>query len=398
MADARLWMEAVKGQSPTSGTCNIRGAGKTQSRWYIGQAGDSTRTPVTTLNEFYKAKLELLGTTYPHSDGVRLRRLLPKADPFIQYYYCEEIKWQGQGRPTTSAATPLGQLEAPSFDNVTIYPTYAFDCTFSPRPYAIIQDGTIPSGTKTWYGDGGATTAQNYGAFDYAEEWLRYTDIEVLPGGEFITAQGGQFLVDVASGQKPNSVSAIQGQVRLFVKKSGLRLTWYQIPYSYVDPSLSPTRSNSLGSYIMAALGHINQYDWWNYPKGTLLLEAVGVSRYSPVVPNPIPWAGSTQIISNAKLCDITFIFSNFNPTNNVVGQSPLSYGLDALGANAVPSATATLNPNVIPAGHNLVPVAHMMSWYYAKTFFSGLPDCSNRPIYPSFPYQLLFSNPGVTA
>lgn len=401
MANTRLYMEEVHGKSPSQAGFTVRGGGRSVRNYIIGNdgSGDASHTAIASTTELYTALVEFLGATNTHSDGKRLKRTLPLADPIYQWCMCESIgNIQGLGNPGAKlASNPFNILEAPTVDYYSLYPAYLLSSvTFTPRPYASLQDDSIGVGQVIWYDQEGNSVGGGGGIklINYAKEWLRFTDVETVPMGEYITAQAGQFKFDVASGLSPDGKAAGNGQLRMLAKKKTVKMTWYCVPYAYLD-----TGSQARVSYIDQGIGCINQYDWFNFPKGSLLLEGVAVNRYTPVVPQSLVLSGSGGVsFANTKLCDITFLFSYQNPiiAKDVDdGGNQIFYGKDAGNGRATPRTSTNLND--IQAGWNLVPYAHQMGWYYAKTNIPGFPASDKRPLYPSFPFELLFTNPGVT-
>lgn len=399
MPDLQTYMERVAGVSPSHAGFNRRGGGVSHYSIMIGDDGqqDNNGNPVnpaiTDSSQVYKAIIEILGATHTHPDGYRLNRTLPKADPFYHWLFADEIgEIRGKGKMQKLVSTPVGNEEAPPLDNVAFYPLYEFSpVVFTPRPYAVVQDDHIHvDALASWVNPAGTPRVD----LGYAEEWLRYTDVERIPVNEYLTAQMGQFVIDAGYQglgpvyPSPNDRAAPNGQIRMLVQKEGIKVTWYEVPYAYVN-----TGDSLVQSYFSMGLGCINQFDWWDYPRGTLLFEAMQVVRYTPPVPNITFWDGDTAIFAANKLCDITMIFSFMNP--------PL--GHDDAGNVATPTVPAGM-PNdpgpiqIVQAGHNLVPYAHMMEWFYARTKITGYSSANNRPIFPSFPFQKLFTNPGVTA
>jgi hypothetical protein len=51
-------------------------------------------------------------------------------------------------------------------------------------------------------------------------------------------------------------------------------------------------------------------------------------------------------------------------------------------------------SPNNIFAGHNLLPFAHTGAWYYARTNIPDSPASHLRPMFPSYPFELLWTTP----
>ena len=373
MADTFNYLEKVGGRAPWSASFPRRAPGRSNWSFFVGEDGTSTQTVINTPAQLWAIMKEVGGFTQEHPDGIRINRTLPRAHPWFPWIFVEDIqRIQAYGTFTKIAADPGGILEAPTFDNVAQYKLWEFECSMTSRPYALAQDWDISTSFVTYNKPDGGTQNLNY-----AEEWLRYTDTERLPGGEYITAEAGQFKIDVASGQNPNELPAGSGQLRLFIPKPGIKYTWFEVPYSFVD-----TVGNT--SRIETALGCINQRAWEGYGAGTLLFHAVAINRYTSWCPDVTGWDGSGVVFSAKKLCDISMIFLFLDP--------PL--GKDAAGNPATPSAP--VNSNAIQAGHNLVPLSHRNSWYYGKTVgVSAFADANDRPLYPSYPFEAIWGNPG---
>jgi hypothetical protein len=368
-------MERVSGISPSTASVSVRGGLKSIRNYVIGQDGISGtgHSAITDTYEVTDAIIELMGSTHTHSDGYRLKRVQPKADPFFWWCYCEGISdIRGVGRPSEEVSDILGLFEAQPVYKTAMYPGWLFNgAAFTPRPFAVLRDDSIPTGIVDIYRENGTVNS----SVPYAQEWLRYVDVETIPAGEYITANAGRYVFDVAASAIPHEKIAGDGQLRLFIKSKTIKMTWYHVPELYVN-----TQNSSITSYIEQCIGKVNQLDWWNYGKGTLLLEGINVVRYTPIVPDVLEWSGSAGIYANQKLVDITFFFKHLNPTR---GAKEFSL---------------TTNIQDVPYGHNLVPWAHTQKWYYVKTQVASHAASSGRPIYPSIPYQILFTNPGVVA
>ncbi len=131
------------------------------------------------------------------------------------------------------------------------------------------------------------------------------------------------------------------------------------------------------------------------------MLEAIGVQRYTPPVPKVSYWNGNRAVYAAEKECNITFVFVHLDPPLGL--DDPAHNGVGVPATPAVPrppplAASGGPGANAIQQGHNLVPYGHMMSWYYARTEVSLFANASDRPLFPSMPFELLFSNPGVVA
>jgi hypothetical protein len=146
-----------------------------------------------------------------------------------------------------------------------------------------------------------------------------------------------------------------------------VKLFWYQVPISYLY-----TGSAQPG-YIYQALGHINQFDWFSYGKGTLLFQAVSYRRYVPACPPFFIQTGGGGSV-NDKLADVEMTFLRFDPETDPDHPPPAPVG------------------NNVPAGHNLLP------WFGAggRYHYYVESTLNKKPIYPSFPFELLFTDPSA--
>lgn len=348
-----------------------RGGGRVVEKRIIGDKGTGSGA-ITSITELHYAIREILGHCEPDVDTYKLNRTMPKAAATVPWLYADRIsEIVGLGEMTKTASTSV-VIAAKPFDDFALYPTYELTVEFVPVAFPHAENNEIGIGSLTWTKPDGSTASKSY-----AKEWLRYTTFERTPAAEWITAEAGQFQIDVFSGEDPDTFQASKGQVKMLIPSGSLKATWHEVPALYVD-------SVSVDSYIQQGLGHINQFSWRGFDAGTLLFTAVQVNRYQPAIPDFAVVDGS-DVIGPNLLCDITFIF--------LIRDQPL--GKDAAGNTATPAAA--VNANAIQDGWNFVPLAHMNDWYYAKsTGFDSFSAANNRPLFPSFPFELLFTNPGV--
>lgn len=311
------------------------------------------------------AQREILGSAEPAGDG-KIKRGLPLAHPEFPWLFASSINVQGLSFYDKHESE--ANFEAPPLKEYARYNAYQYEIEFQNRPYLLFQDKNINTGTITYYKSDG--TAVNNKKIAY--EWYRYTDYEEVPSAEYLTAQQGQFVFETSDASEPDG-NTVPGQLRLLQQKSTVKFRWYQVPYSYI---------NSYASYIKAAQGHINQFDWYGWPKGTLLYNSFTYKRYTP--PNPQQYDynfGDTtkKVIGNEKLVDIEFVFIYFDPGEPGGGAAP----------------AAPTNQSHITNGHNLLPwlAAGGGIYFYAKSAASVAP---NKPLYPSYPFELLFTDPDV--
>lgn len=375
------YRERIAGRSPNTAGFSQRGGGKATHRVIIGDKGDGANA-ITSVAQLHDAMREILGYVEPDSDGFRLHRVAPKLHPLYPWLAAEEItEIVGLGRPTKTEAEADHQFSVDPFEEFALYPAYELNVSFSPRPYVFAQDSEVDTASLTWTKQDGTTATPTY-----AKEWIRNLEVTAEPGGRYIVAEAGQFQFDVASTLAPDTYNAGKGQLQMFIPEAPVKMTWYQVPWEYVDAFDSA--GARIDSYIQQALGCINQHEWMGYDPGTLLLDAVHVARYVQPVPQT-DYAADTVVFAPRFLCDITFLFKFLDP--------PL--GKDSAGNAATPRTPPTPpGPGqIITAGWNRVPYAHRYGWYYARTTGqAGFTDVTNKPLYPSFPMQLCFTNPGV--
>jgi hypothetical protein len=309
---------------------------------------------------------EIIGSSTPKGNGA-LIRVLPLAHPLFPWLFAENVALSGVSFDSngTTSGIYTNPLEAPALPTFAKYLLYRCEITFAPRPYTLLQDAEIEVGKMDWIDDNGK--AQNS---IWAKEWDRFVDYDEVPSAEFITAQQGQFKFRAEGGAGANNPNGatLPGQVRIIQRKTGLKIFWYQVPITYLEPN-----SRHYG-YIYEALGHVNQIYWNSYDPGTLLFQAMSYRRYVPAYPGWKAGLGGTTggIISPLKLVDLEMTFSRFDPEKDPAHLPPAGVG------------------NNVPGGHNLLP------WFGAggRYHYYVESTLNQKPVYPSFPFQLLFSDP----
>lgn len=369
MPDINVTVERVAGRSPTTHGFSRTGGSRGVEKRIYGNKGDNANIP-TFASQIHETITEILGTTKVHPSGVgkKLLRTMPKASPLCPWLYAERISdLVGLGQwDKSTVVQPLG-VEA--FDEAAFYETYEMTIEYQQRPYLLCGDDEIDdTGTVTWILPDGTT--KSGAALGYANEWLRYTDVDRVPQGEFITAQAGRFVFDVPGNAVIDLTKAGDGQIKMMLQREALKITWFEVPYEYIH-------HGTVKSYISQVIGHVNQNAWFGFDAGSLLLLGCGITRYTPPVP-VAAFQNGTTIYDNKKLCDIQFIMTFQDPDRT---EAP----------------AAAVNANAIQAGHNLMPFAHTGGWYFAKTVdVPGFAFASDRPVFPSAPFEVLFTNPGV--
>lgn len=351
------YLEKTDSISPASFGFSIHG-GKATLPLYV-------QSP--TLDDLQEAITQILGgleSTDP-GDG-RLQRILPMAHPMFPWLYASNISsCRGIGVPikTTAAA----ELETPPLPFFALYPEYELTVDFTPRPYAVLADLTVPvKKNQYWYNAAGAQQLSTF-----AQEWTRFTDYQVHPQPETITAQQGTMQFATQSGGAPNTYP-LDALIRKTIPNQLIKMKWYQVPYRYVE---------SANSYLDSLAGSINQNAWYGWPAGSLLYLNFLPHRYTPPVQALDLWLPGQY--STEKWCDIEFSFIQTNRTGTDLPQGTVVPGRPDM-QNA--------NPNWLAAGHNLLPWLTTLSYYYATSPIAGSP----APTWPSSPFELLFTDPDV--
>jgi len=341
------WDERVETQSPSSAGFSIEG-GRAQITVFFGT------TPYTEVKT-------ILGHVTTSGDG-KLQRTRPISHPVYPWMVAERISnIQGIGSATRVASVAPLFVDANNLAYYAGYQAYATTIEFTPRPYALLPDSAITSTQTSWTDETGATVQNKF-----TNEYLRYTDYEILPDLDVITAQHGQMVFRAAA--VPPSGTAFTGMPKVYIPKAVVKVRWFQVPYSYIESS---------SSLILRYLGYINQTDFVlgsrTWPAGSLLHRGVVVKRYTPPIPDTKVIAGAS-VYSTAKWCDIEFVWE-FTRRVNASSPSP-----------------APSNTNWITEGHNCMPWYRDRKFYYTTVSTDVL--ANQYPTYPSVPFQLLFTDP----
>ena len=312
----------------------------------------------------------ILGKTAKMGDG-RLQRTRPLAHPTYPWLVAERISnIQGIGAPVKVATSAALFADVVNLAYYAGYSAYATTIEFTPRPYALLPDSAITSTLTEWFeeddvGSPGAGTENKF-----TTEYLRYTDYEVLPDIDVITAQHGNMVFQATAALPGANVKSFTGMPRVYIPKAVVKFRWYQVPYSYIDDT---------DSLILRYLGYINQTAFTTgsrtWPIGSLLYRGVMVKRYTPPVPTTTIIAG-TSVYSTEKLCDLEFYWEYTRREN----ASPLS-----------PEPN---NRNRVQYGHNCMPWYGDRQFYYVTT--KADTEAGRYPTYGSVPFQLLFTDPSA--
>lgn len=312
---------------------------------------------------------EILGSVYKASDGTgRLTRKLPAAHPYYDWLYATRINniegLQPYGRQLGEDYQKDKSLNY-IYDFVT-YKKYKVQVQFEPRPYLMVNDDDLKgkADTKKWY----YNTKDEFVEFKDPKEYLRFVDLECEPNAEFLSSPQGQFFFktkdnSAPGGANPTPVSNQNGGgINVLVVKRKIKMTWFFVPYEIV-----------FSENVISGLGKVNQYDFYGFPAGSLLLEGTEVKRYPPpeqlLKQDPINAGPVAQ-----KVCDITFVFNSFMQAKRDL-------------SDKIPDSTKFK----IAYGHNLVPRPGELKYHYVETNYPSSALLGNRPIYESYPMERLF-------
>lgn len=310
----------------------------------------------------------VLGWVEKANDGTgRINRGLPAAHPYYDWLYATKISEITGIRPTQrllgSDYQRQNQLHMRDF---VFYEKYKVKVDFEPRPYLVATDETINGAreTKRWHKD----LDGNVDFFTDNKEYLRFFDLECEPNAEILSSPQGQFKFYRSDALPPNDTPISNqngGGVGIIVAKRKIKFTWFFVPYQVV-----------FGNNITEGFGKVNQYSFYGYPAGTLLLEGIETKRYPPpaqiILADPF-----VQGPVASKLCDVTFVCSCLYQSSKDLGA----------GIPAYPA----IGDYKVPFGHNLVPWPGDLKYYYTLSSAPTGAPFKPRPIYGSYPFERLF-------
>jgi len=349
--------------------------------------GDGTAFSFT-VDDMNRLETVILGGVSDiHTDG-SLKRVLPLSHPIRSGFYASaRSALEGSGVPffakdgNASNNPNVNKDLNPSLLPVAlIYPENRVTVEFTPRLYPLLPNSYINVfANGAWYDD-----SNNQQIFSYADEWIRFTDVDFHPKDDWISfTLGGQMAFSTGFAKPPQGAQYAQ-MPRIRMPNSLLKITWYQVPYSYIT---------SPNSYLERYKGRINQNGWWRWRPGKLLYINYNPIRYQQPNPNmgfiksinpiqgnsdphdangnPVPSVGTAK--SFLQTCDIEL---EFILTSRI------------LAPGDQPSPT---NKNAVAAGHNLLPWGTDRKFHYAETIGGQA-----VPLWGSFPAEILFTDPDL--
>lgn len=349
-------------------------AADSQSPHTIGLKRDDARTTALYYiagPEFAARSREIIGSNAVGSDG-RIARTLPRAHPQLPFLFSSSVNLRGAGL-TSVTESDASSLASPIDDSYGLYAEYDATVEFLQRPYHVVPDQQIDVVTDGYFDEYG-----DIREFKYAEEWLRFVDIEESYDPKIITAQQGQLLFRTNDGRRPGG-EAFAGTPRIPFPEQTLTVKWYEVPLHYV------THRNS---YLKRLAHRVNQrafrFDgYYEFEPGELLYVGYKYRRYT--VPFPAADAAVPGGYALEKWCDVELSYS--------------------VARRSTPSPPELPNGNWVANGHNVLPWfgpgqggGTRRASYYVCSFLGAAPEDRRHwaPIYESAPLELVFMDPAV--
>lgn len=376
-------LETSISQEDGSGSCTyqLQGANAATPPT-VRQLSDFVPFLIGTVNNLKKKVVRKDG----NADAGKVRRTLPKLHPFIPTLTAAGVR-SIKGEGTASAGTSVQILGLdPISTQFTHYTHYNYKIEFKKRPYFLVPDSQIvvtTSGAQPYYPPG-STGPGSAKAYYYANEWVRYTSRTQAPTADTVSATTGQMVLRTASGSDPNNWN-FQGTTYQDLQNHIIEFTWYLVPYRYFLPHTEG--GVTYKPYLTRFKNCVNQYEWNGYPRGSLLYLGATPQIFIPEVPAVTRFLGISVAQSQDLLCNVKlrFLYTTREGTdvpNDDAGAGPV----DAMFTDR----------NNVPAGHNLQPNFVTRLFYYATTEDPTAPADHTkwRASFPSFPFQLLFTDP----
>lgn len=349
----RRLAEVIAGESPSKAS-------------FQSDGGTASMDFVLDHSETADLVQNILGSVKKSNDG-GLERKLPVAHPYYDWLYASKItSIQGMAPDGRFLAAPLQRQQQTHIRDVVTYQKYKVSIDFETRPYLIAQDSTIKAQqqTKRWY----YNVENQFVDFVDRKEYLRFFDIDCEPNAEFLSSPQGQFKFIRTDGLAPHLTSISNqngGGVNIIIAKRKLKFTWFFVPYQVL-----------FQDQITYGMGKVNQYWFYGFPPGSLLLEGVEVKKYPPpaqdILADPL-----IQGPVASKVCDVTFVCSCLVQAQNDLG-------------GGIPEYPA-IGQYKVPFGHNLVPWPGDLKYYYTETQPPPGVGLTSRPPYGSYPFERLF-------
>lgn len=297
---------------------------------------------------------DAIGSVSMGTDG-RLVRKLPRAHPRWPSLVVSRIENIIGVGPSAYAVANPGFGPSP-LEMYGSFEEYQLDLVFEQRPYFMLPDAQIATEEITWYSDAGVDLRSKI-----AHEWERFV-LKRKPGAQpdYITAQQGQYVFRVNGGGAPDGTAFI-GMPKVLYPQVAVQLVWHFVPIQVIQRA---------DNNIDPGLGRINQTGFMDWAPGSLLFTSYKIVKDdTPPFPETLP---NGDI---ARTCHIEFNFVHLDPA--LAGEPP-----------------SITNQSIVQSGHNLRFHFAQGGWYFVQT--KGTGGTFGPSVYPSYPFQLLFTAPGA--
>lgn len=366
------FLELTRGQGHVASSTAEDGTGNCVYK--LKGVDDNTAPKVEQIGEFATYLCGGVDNIDPkateHTDGNagKIRRRMPKLHPFLKELSIAGItKIEGEG--DGEAANSMQALGVPSVtDQFWHYQTYNFTAEFKRRPYFLLPDELIKRNRRTYTRPDG-TDVDVY----YAEEWRRFTTTTLAPTNDTVNATTGGQMKFRSTG--PVDGFQYPGQVWVYMQNQILEMNWFLVPYRYFF------KHGGNKPYLTRFVNTVNQFEIMGFDPGQLLFLGATPTPFLPQSTNVIKMLGIGVFESQSQLCNVKMRW---------LATSRESSDVPAAG-------TAGLaNKNNIANGHNLQPSFTDRKFHYVTTedVAAPLDDTKWRASFPSFPHELLFTDP----
>lgn len=327
---------------------------------------------ITTFQQLQICIRELIGDSIAIPQQPGLIRTLPLRHPIMPWYCIGCNSFQGYGQPYIPKVNPF-QPFIPQVAKWCLYQNWRLQLNFQPLPYPVLSNQVLGNWEDgEWYRDNG--TLQKY---TYAKEWERMCIYTPQQSDDNVTAQHGYLAFNALN--LPENARTFLAQPRLYLNNEKMSITWLNVPFSYITSNYS---------YLKRFRGRVNQSSWstknfGSFGPGEVLYLGYSTKIYNQPFDNNTYAYPGFNIPDFKRNCDITL---NFMTTNRTLEEVPLN---------------EPQNPNWIAGGFNLQPFIGDGTEPNSRTFLyaSTTPHSGafSRPLFDSFPIQILFSNPDAT-
>ena len=395
--------EKIASTSPNSTSISIDGDARASITYIVNGINEKLEIETNPLSLFCQ---QVLGKTEINTVDGSLKRTPPMAHPQFRWLYAERIssikgiglERKVEGDITTDLlsvdTSPANswQYVAPYF---VVYDKYEVTIEFSARPYLVVSDQGIDALNDEFPGVYRIEGADGDYAMDDGspnscsgnpiKEYKRYTTYATEPSAEFLTMKGGAYKFSSDVSQVNNS-TIVGFYGKTLVPKVVFKMTWFQIPYEFVDPT------NDASTNIYEALGRVNQHYWYGFEPGELLFTG----------------------FTNTPKIKQQFDFNSYalSDIKKIPEMEGLLYADIVLNFLYIPIFSTTTNGDPYPsepsgiinpdnlsyinAGHNLAQ-SNVNKKYYpviSEDVDNPVPpnNLKKKPIYDSYPFELIFN------